>query len=62
MAYDQVKDRIIDAAGRGAPLSFSRRPSKGGIVTGWLDAAMESASLLRGEYRIAVAIFVRWPN
>lgn len=28
---------------------------QGGIVTGWLDAAMATASLLRGEYLITVA-------
>jgi uncharacterized protein (TIGR00369 family) len=28
---------------------------QGGIVTGWLDAAMATASLVRGEHRIAVA-------
>jgi acyl-CoA thioesterase len=28
---------------------------QGGIVTGWLDAAMATASLLRGEHQIAVA-------
>jgi len=28
---------------------------QGGIVTGWLDAAMATACLLRGEYWIAVA-------
>ena len=28
---------------------------QGGIVAGWLDAAMATASLLHGEYQIAVA-------
>lgn len=61
VSYDQAADRVviewhaeprhchsIDGHPRGGIV-------QGGIVTGWLDAAMATASLLRGEYQIAVA-------
>lgn len=61
VAYDEALDRVaiewhaeqrhchsVDGHPKGGIV-------QGGIVTGWLDAAMATACLLRGEYRIAVA-------
>lgn len=61
IAYEQTHDRIViewHAEPRHCH-STEGHPKggivQGGIVTGWLDAAMATASLLRGEYRITVA-------
>jgi uncharacterized protein (TIGR00369 family) len=61
LAYDQPLNRVaIDwHAEQRHCHSIEGHPKggivQGGIVTGWLDAAMATACLLRGEYRIAVA-------
>ncbi|MDA9531444.1 PaaI family thioesterase [Bradyrhizobium sp. CCBAU 25338] len=61
VSYDQTRDRVTiewHAEPRHCH-STEGHPKggivQGGIVTGWLDAAMATASLLRGEYLIAVA-------
>lgn len=61
VSYDQTRDRVViewHAEPRHCH-STEGHPRggivQGGIVTGWLDAAMATASLLRGEYLIAVA-------
>ncbi|MCK1423093.1 PaaI family thioesterase [Bradyrhizobium sp. 182] len=61
VAYDQTRDRVViewHAEPRHCH-STEGHPKggivQGGIVTGWLDAAMATASLLRGEYLITVA-------
>jgi acyl-CoA thioesterase len=61
VAYDETLHRVV-IAWRAEPRhchSTEGHPKggivQGGIVTGWLDAAMATASALRGEYRIAVA-------
>lgn len=61
VAYDRAHDRIViewHAEPRHCH-STEGHPRggivQGGIVTGWLDATMATASLLRGEYQIAVA-------
>lgn len=61
VSYDEATDRVViewQAEPRHCH-SVDGHPKggivQGGIVTGWLDAAMASASLLRGEYQIAVA-------
>ncbi|MGY4290105.1 acyl-CoA thioesterase [Bradyrhizobium sp. LM2.7] len=61
VAYDQTRDRVVvEWHALASALPFHRRASQGGIVqggivTGSLDAAMATASLLRGEYLITVA-------
>jgi len=61
IAYDQTRDCVAIEwhAGQQHCHSIEGHPKggivQGGIVTGWLDAAMATASLLRGEYQIAVA-------
>jgi len=61
VAYDETRDRVTiewHAEPRHCH-STEGHPKggivQGGIVTGWLDAAMATASLLRGEYQITVA-------
>jgi acyl-CoA thioesterase len=61
VSYDQTRDRAViewHAEPRHCH-STEGHPKggivQGGIVTGWLDAAMATASLLRGEYLITVA-------
>jgi acyl-CoA thioesterase len=61
VSYDQTRDRVViewHAEPRHCH-STEGHPRggivQGGIVTGWLDAAMATASLLRGEYLITVA-------
>lgn len=61
VAYDQTLNRVViewNAEQRHCH-SIDGHPKggivQGGIVTGWLDAAMATACLLRGEHRIAVA-------
>ncbi len=61
VSYDQTRDRVMiewHAEPRHCH-STEGHPKggivQGGIVTGWLDAAMATASLLRGEYLITVA-------
>ena len=61
VSYDQTRDRVM-IEWRAEPRhchSTEGHPKggivQGGIVTGWLDAAMATASLLRGEYLITVA-------
>jgi uncharacterized protein (TIGR00369 family) len=61
VTYDQTLNRVVIEwhAEQRHCHSVEGHPKggivQGGIVTGWLDAAMATASLLRGEYRIAVA-------
>ena len=61
VSYDQTRDHVViewHAEPRHCH-STEGHPRggivQGGIVTGWLDAAMATASLLRGEYLITVA-------
>jgi uncharacterized protein (TIGR00369 family) len=61
IAYEEAKDRVVlelNAEQRHCH-SVAGHPRggivQGGIVTGWLDAAMATACLLGGEHEIAVA-------
>lgn len=61
VAYDKTHDRVViewHAEPRHCH-SIEGHPKggivQGGIITGWLDGAMATACLLRGEYRITVA-------